>query len=91
MRRKTGFLTKILIALTVLCCIAILVSQRAQLQDRQARIRSLEDQAAQLGQSIENLKTNIAGADTPEGVAAIAREMLGLALPGEIIFTDTAN
>ena len=89
--RKTGIWMKILIVLTALCCTVTLVSQRAQLRETQAEIDRLTDQAAQLTQSIGDLEGDIAAAGTPEGIQEIAREQLGLAQPGEIIFTDTPN
>lgn len=79
---------KALSALLILCCAVTLVSQRAQLRQSQAQADRLTDRAAQISQELRDLNAQLDGAGTPEGIAEIAREQEGLALPGEIIFID---
>ena len=88
MKKPMTALGKALVALLILCCTVTLVSQRAQLRQSQAQADRLTDRAAQITQEIRDLSARIDGADTPEGIGEIARELEGLAQPGEIIFID---
>lgn len=90
-RKNTPFWVKVLIPLVILCCIATLVSQRAQLQQQQEQQVRLLDQAAQLTQQNSDLQQDIDAADTEAGIFQIARELLGLTQSGEIIFKNTEH
>ncbi len=54
---------------------------KAQLQAIQAQIEKLDQQNRDLQQRIQNLKTD------PSAIEKIARDRMGLARPGELIFS----
>lgn len=87
--RKTSFWKTVLVILTVLCCTVTLVSQRARLRQKEAELTDLTNQAAQLTQEISGLEDRISGFGSPEVIREIAREQLGFADSGEIVFIDT--
>ncbi|MFZ0211673.1 MAG: septum formation initiator family protein [Candidatus Acidiferrales bacterium] len=53
---------------------------KAQIQDVQAQIQQLDKENADLQQHIQNLRTD------PAAIEKIARDRMGLARPGELIF-----
>ena len=65
---------------------AALTLARNRQKAAQAQADRLTDRAAQISQEIRDLSGAVESADTPEGIAEIAREQQGLAQPGEIIF-----
>ena len=58
---------------------------KAQIQNIQAQIDKLDKENHDLQQRIQNLKTN------PSAIETIARDRMGLARPGELIFSLPAK
>lgn len=86
--RRSTRLTKLVILLVVVSCAVILVSQRAQIRENEAKAQALAQQAAQLQQENQNLQSDIDQLGTDESVKKIAREKLGLVESGEVVFSD---
>ena len=55
--------------------------ERKEIESLQQQIRQLEDENAQLDKRIKELQSN------PKAIERMAREGMGLARPGELIFT----
>lgn len=89
--RRSSFLTKLLVLMVVVSSVVILVSQRSQIRENEAKTRALEDQAAQLVEENQNLREDIEGLGTDDSIKKIAREKLGLVESGEVIFSDIGD
>lgn len=89
--RRSALLTKLLILMVVVSSTVILVSQRSQIRENEARTRELEGQAAQLQEENQDLQGDIDGLGTDDSVKKIAREKLGLVGSGEVIFSDIGD
>lgn len=89
--RRSSFLTKLLVLMVVVSSVVILVSQRSQIRENEAKTRALEDQAAHLVEENQNLREDIEGLGTDDSIKKIAREKLGLVESGEVIFSDIGD
>lgn len=89
--RRSALLTKLLILMVVVSSTVILVSQRSQIRENEARTRELEGRAAQLQEENQDLQGDIDGLGTDDSVKKIAREKLGLVGSGEVIFSDIGD
>ena len=89
--RRSSFLTKLLVLMVVDSSVVLLVSQRSQIRENEAKTRALEDQAAQLVEENQNLREDIEGLGTDDSIKKIAREKLGLVESGEVIFSDIGD
>ena len=86
---KKRFWQVTLAVLMVLCCTAMLISQRALLSRKQEQLQRITDEAAFVSQELRDLEEELAAAGTPEGVEAIARDQLGLVRPDEVLFVES--
>ena len=85
--RKSGPLVKIaLIAVVVISIVALLLI-RSALLDTQKETDDLRDQAAQLEIDIHKLRQDIRELATVEGIIRLAREKLGLVMPGTVVIS----
>ena len=87
--RRSSLLTKVVVLLVVVSATVILVSQRSQIRSNQAQCQELAGQAAELQQENQNLQTGIDGLDSDDSVKKIARDKLGLVVPGEKVIVIT--
>ena len=88
--KRAGFLTKIVVLVLLIAASVTLLQLQRQIATAQNQREALAVQVARQGQVNEELKEAVEDSDDPARQAAIARNELGLASPGEkvIIFTD---
>ncbi len=86
--RRSSHMIKLLVFLVVGSSVFILVSQRTQIKENEAKAQSLSRQVAQVRQENQDLRTDIEALGSDESVRKIARDMLGLVENGEVIFSD---
>lgn len=94
-QRKTAKLTRrllgvLLLALILYAC-AALASVRQEVGRAQAHLEELEASVRALEETNDQLRYDIAHAGDEEVIADIAREKLGLVLPGEKVYYDVGN
>ncbi len=89
--RRSSHMIKLLVFLVVGSSVFILVSQRAQIRENEAKAQSLSRQVAQVRQENQDLRTDIEALGSDESVRKIARDMLGLVENGEVIFSDVGE
>ena len=86
--KKAGFITRIIIAAVMAYALINLASLKTQLADMSARKAEMEIEAEILIQSNAEYQYGIDHSDDPEAIEQVAREKLGLVLPGEKVFYD---
>ena len=87
--KKAGLLTK-LVVLALLIYLAIaLLNLKGRIRQTQAERDSLSRQVAEQTQTNADLAEDIANPDDPDRIADIARDKLGLVVPGEKVFIIT--
>ncbi len=87
--KKAGLLTK-LVVLALLIYLAIaLLNLQGRIRQTQAERDSLSRQVAEQTQTNADLAEDIANPDDPDRIADIARDKLGLVVPGEKVFIIT--
>ena len=89
--KRTGMLTKLLLAIVLVVSVTTFLNLQAQARDLAAQQAVLERQTARQRQENEALAAAIADKDNPERINQVARERLGYVVPGEIIFYDSGN
>lgn len=88
--KKAGFLTKIVVLVLLIAASVSLLGLQRQISEAQSQRETLRLQVTRQSQVNDDLRQAVENSDDPERQAAIARNELGLAAPGEkvIIFTD---
>ena len=87
--KKAGLLTK-LVVLALLIYLAIaLLNLQGRIRQTQAERDSLSRQVAEQTQTNADLAEDTANPDDPDRIADIARDKLGLVVPGEKVFIIT--
>ena len=84
--RKASILTKVIVLVLIVYSAVTLVSMSAKIkaaEEKQAEIQEEIDALAQENEGIEYLLEN---SDDPKTIEDIARDELGLVMPGEKIF-----
>ncbi len=89
--KRSGMLTKLLLAILLVVSVTTFLNLRAQARDLAEQKAALERQNARAAQANEALTAAIAEKDDPERIADVARERLGYVAPGEIVFCDSGN
>ena len=89
--KRAGILTKIVIAAIIIFALWQLVSVSVRVSDAQQQQEALQQQADQLTEDNARLQYALENADRESVIAAIARDKLGLVLPGEKVFWDVGN
>lgn len=89
MAKRAGFLTKIVVFGLLIYLSTYLLTLQGQISETQAQQAELEQQVAEQTQLNAKLADDIANSDDPERIQDIAREKLGLVLPGEKVFIAT--
>lgn len=88
---RSSLLVKLVILIVVVYATVTLVSLRSQIAEKNAEAATLTGSIIAAEQQNGRLEEAIATADTDEGITAIAREELGLAAKGEIVFRDVSK
>jgi len=89
--KRAGILTKIVIAAIIIFALWQLVSISIRVNDAQQIQDALQQQAEELSEDNARLQYALDSADKDSIIAAIARDKLGLVLPGEKVFYDVSN
>lgn len=83
---KAGLLTKILILVLLIAVAVSLLELNKQVEQAQAKKDLLSQQVAAQTQINADLSDAIEHSSDPDRIADVARDELGLVVPGEIIF-----
>lgn len=89
--KRAGILTKIVIAAVIIFALWQLVSLSIRVNDAEQARSELQQQAAELTEANAQMQYALDNAGEDSTIAAIAREKLGLVLPGEKVFYDVSN
>ena len=91
--KRSSLMTKVIVLLPAVAATVTLVSLQAQLADPGVygdgeKLKAVSREVAAAAQENQRLEATIEAAGTEEGVKDIARQKLGLAESGEIVFYD---
>ena len=89
--KRAGFSTKLIVLILLVYMAISLLTLRDQIASVQVQESQLTAQVAELRQKNASLESDIANSENPELLEKIARERIGLVLPGEKIFVDISN
>ena len=89
--KKAGILTKIVILALLVYFVTVLLSLNGQIAAAEAERDAVQIQVSQQIQRNADLAEDVALADDPQKQEDIARDKLGLVVPGERVFIDVTN
>lgn len=89
--RKASIFVKIVILALAGYAIVSMMSLKVKLAEAESYREDLEKAVAQMEQENAGLRYEIAHSEDDDTIADIAREKLGLVMPGEKIFYDIGN
>lgn len=89
--KKAGILTKFIIVALALYAAATLISVKRQTEDAESLRSELAERQAGIMQKNSELEYRIEHSEDNATIEAIARDKLGLVLPGEKIFYDISD
>ena len=81
--KKAGLLTKLVILALLIYLATALLNLQGRIRQTQAERDALSRQVAEQTQVNADLAEDVANPDDPERIADIARDKLGLVVPGE--------
>ena len=87
--KRAGALTKVVVLVLLVYLATSLLDLQGKIRQTQAQRDSLSRQVAEQTQVNADLAEDIADPDDPERIADIARDKLGLVVPGEKVFVIT--
>jgi cell division protein FtsB len=83
--RRTSNVTKIVVAVTIVLCMATLITLRLSMTAMQERTEDMRQKAGQLESANQELEQKIAELGSDKSTVEIAEEELGLVQPGAVI------
>ena len=86
--RRTSNLTKIVVTVAILLCMATLISLRLSTNALTARTEDLRQKAGALEEDNRNLDEKISELGSNKSVVEIAEEELGMVQPGVVVIED---
>ena len=89
--KRAGIITKIIVLALIVYAGISLVTLRAQVTEIRAEKADLEAQVAEMTQTNAELQYELAHSEDADTIEDIARNKLGLVMPGEKIFYDISN
>jgi cell division protein FtsL len=89
--KRSSILTIMVITALLIYALVSLVRVQGQIDEATAAKAVLEEKYQKLSVINETLKYEIENSTDPETIEEVARDKLGLVLPGEIIFYDMSN
>lgn len=89
--KKASMFTKIVVIALTLYAVISLVSVRAKVAEAEAKRETLQQQVTAMTQENAELQYQIDHGTDEETIEDIARNKLGLVLPGERVFYDISN
>lgn len=87
--KKAGLLTKIVVLALLIYMATSLLDLQSRIRQTQAQRDTLSRQVAEQTQVNADLAEDLANPDDPDRIADIARDKLGLVVPGEKVFVIT--
>ena len=89
--KRAGMATKLLVLVLLAALAVALLSTQAKLSAAQSERDELARQVEAQREANAELADDIAHSDDPDYLADIARDMLGLLEPDEIVFVDSSK
>ena len=89
--RKASIITKLIVIILIGYAAVSLVGLNARIQSAEKAKQELEKKAAELAERNRELEYYILNSKDPETIKSVAREKLGLVMPGEIVFYDAGG
>jgi cell division protein FtsL len=89
--RRVSIFTVLVIAALLIYALASLINIQNRLREAEAAREALRLKVQELSAVNDTLEYEIEHSEDPETIEEVAREKLGLVLPGEIIFYDMSN
>lgn len=89
--KRAGVLTKLVILGLLVYFITVLLSLNGEIAAAEAERDAMKAQVAAQTQTNADLAEDVALADDPQKQEDIARDKLGLVIPGEKVFVDVTN
>lgn len=89
--KRSSIFMKILILVLVVYATATLVSKQEETLALQAQAKELREQIEIIKEENARQRSANQKLDSDEGIESVAREMLGWASDGEIVFYDVSN
>lgn len=87
--KKAGLLTKLVILALLIYLATSLMDLQGRIRETQAERDALSRQVAEQTQVNADLAEDVANPDDPDRIADIARDKLGLVVPGEKVIVIT--
>ena len=87
--KKAGLLTKLVILALLIYLATSLLDLQGRIRETQAERDTLSRQVAEQAQVNADLAEDVANPDDPDRIADIARDKLGLVVPGEKVIVIT--
>lgn len=84
--KRTGVITIIVIVVVMVYAVITLTDLRGQIADAEANIAQLEQQTADAQAANDELRHAVENSGDDEVIEDIARDKLGLVMPGEQVF-----
>jgi len=89
--QKASLVTKLLVLVLVVYATVTLVRLQDQLTEKEAEAVQLSQELDAIEQENQRLEQAIDDLDTDEGIAAVARQKLGMINRNQIVFYDVGN
>ncbi len=89
--QKSSLVTKLLVLVLVVYATVTLVRLQDQLTAKKAEATQLTQELDAIEQENQRLEQAIDALDTDEGIAAVARQKLGMINRNQIVFYDVGN
>ena len=90
-RRRTSFLTVLVIAILIALVGVQLIHLRTEIESAQNQLTALKSDLDSAKQANDALASALEKADDPEFLQELARDQLGYVTPGEKSFYDVSN
>lgn len=90
-RRRTSFLTVLVIAILIALVGVQLIHLRTEIEAAQNQLTALQSDLDSAKQANDALSSALEKADDPEFLQELARDQLGYVTPGEKSFYDVSN
>ena len=90
-KKRTSFLTMLVIAILIVLVGVQLIHLRSQIDDARSQLTALQSDLDTAKQENDALASALEKADDPEFLQELARVQLGYVTPGEKTFYDVSN
>lgn len=89
--KRAGKFTKIVILGLIVYALISIINLQGQIQDAKEAQTQLQEKIEETAQENAAMEYDLDHVDDPDTIEDIARDRLGLAMPGEVIFYDVNN